>query len=220
MHHDSPEESGAEAVFGTGPPAVVAVVEIDDPASASALAETLGAAGLGALEITLRTDGALDAIAGARLTEALAVGAGTVVSTHLVDDAIDAGSQFLVSPTFDPDVSSRSRERGVALIPGAVTPTEVMHARHAGHREVKIFPAAAFGGLTLIASLSAVFPDVRFIPTGGITHESALDYLAHPAVAGVGGTWIAPRELIAEKDWDEIGRRARSLVDARREAGL
>jgi len=206
----------ATAEFGEK--AVIAVVEVAEPAVAPELARTLGEAGIGALEITVRTDGALEAIRAAVAEQALPVGAGTIMSCEVADAVVEAGAGFLVSPAFDPLVSARCDELGVALLPGAVTPTEVRHVRTAGFREVKIFPAQQFGGLALVNALAAVFPDMSFMPTGGVTHDGALDYLAHPQVAAVGGTWIAPRELINARDWTEIGRRARAIVDALRDA--
>lgn len=213
-----PDESSAHlrAASVLGERAVVAVVEIADPTRAPALAETLGHAGVSALEITVRTDAAFDAIGAASRTHALPVGAGTVTSTPIAEAAVEVGAQFLVSPTFDRQVSDRCTELGVVLIPGAITPTEVMHVRSAGHHDVKIFPAGHFGGLGLVNALGAVFPDMSFMPTGGVTHDDALSYLAHPQVAAVGGTWIAPRALIDAGDWAEIGRRAEAIIDARR----
>lgn len=197
--------------------AVIAVVEIVDPTAAPDLARTLGEAGIGALEITVRTDGALEAIRAAAAEASLPVGAGTIMSAAVAEAAVDAGAEFLVSPVFDPTVSKRCHDLGVALLPGAVTPTEVAGVREAGFREVKIFPAEQCGGLALVKALAAVFPDMSFMPTGGVTHDGALDYLAHPHVAAVGGTWIAPRELIGARDWVEIGRRARAIVVALRD---
>ena len=196
-----------------GARAVVAVVEIADPSHAPALAETLGEAGISAIEITARTPAVMAAIEAASQTHALPVGAGTIHSVALAKDAVSAGAQFLVAPTFDRSVSDYSNARGVPLISGGVTPTEVGLLQAAGFREAKIFPAAQFGGLGLIKSLAAVFPDMAFMPTGGVGHDEALAYLAHPQVMAVGGTWIAPRTLIESEDWAEIRRRAVAIVE-------
>lgn len=210
----SPRQRASE-IFG--PKAVVAVVEVADPSVAPRLAETLGEAGVDALEITARTDGAIDAIRAASAEAQLPVGAGTVTNIGVADAAADAGATFLVSPAFDLRVSEHCLEMNMTLLPGAITPTEVLNAHHHGFREVKVFPAAQFGGLSLVNALASIAPEVSFMPTGGVTHDRAIEYLAHPQVAAVGGTWIAPRNLIDAKDWTEIARRATAIVDALRD---
>ena len=206
----------ATAIFGRK--AVVAVVEIADPNAAPRLAQTLGEAGVDALEITVRTDAAMDAIRAASAETKLPVGAGTVTNVGVAEAATEAGASFLVSPSFDLRVSEHCLEMDTTLLPGAVTPTEVLNVHHHGFREVKVFPAAQFGGLTLVRALGAIAPEMSFMPTGGVTHDGALEYLAHPQVAAVGGTWIAPRNLIDAQDWTEIARRASAIVQALRSA--
>ena len=135
---------------------------------------------------------------------ALLVGAGTVLRPDQVDVAHAAGARFVVSPGFAPDVVDRARELGMAVLPGISTATELQAAVRHGVTLVKFFPAAAAGGLPVIAALAAPFPDVRFVPTGGITAESAAHYLAHPAVPAVGGSWMVPPAALAAGDWERV----------------
>lgn len=197
-----------------GDKALVAVVEIDDAKLAVELAQRLANAGIPAIEITLRTAAAVACLEAAANVEGIAVGAGTVVTSHDAQRCKDAGAQFAVSPVFDSDVARTSLELGMPFVPGAVTPTEVRRVLDAGFAEVKVFPAEPFGGLALVRSLAAVFPTARFMPTGGIDQQRALQYLAHPAVAAVGGSWIAPADLIRDRNWSEIEKRARAATAA------
>ena len=195
-----------------GDHAILAVVEIADPKAAGELAAVLGAAGIAALEITLRTEAAIDAVYAAVEVNALPVGAGTVTNTQKAQAAVDAGAKFLVSPIHSKSVAEFCANSDIALLPGVVTPTEVHLAQSDGFGELKLFPASNFGGIVLVRSLAAVFPDMSFVPTGGVNHERALEYLAHKSVVGVGGSWIATAELIDQQNWAEIDRRARAIV--------
>ncbi len=142
----------------------------------------------------------------------MVVGAGTVLTPEQVDSAVAAGAEYIVSPGFSRAVSAECATLGVPLIPGAVTATEIMAALEAGHRLVKFFPAEASGGIPTLKALSAPFADVRFVPTGGITALTLDDYLRVPSVAAVGGTWIAPRDLLAAGDYASIAARAAHAV--------
>jgi len=193
-------------------PGLIPVVVIEDPAAAEALGFALAAGGLPSAEITLRTRGALDAIGVLAGLAGFTVGAGTVVDGDQARSAVAAGASYLVSPGFSPTVSRACRELDVPLIPGAVTATEIQGAMEEGHEALKFFPAAAAGGAAMLRSLAAPFPSVRFVPTGGITIDTLGDYLSVPSVAAVGGTWIAPRELIERGDFEEITRRAAAAV--------
>jgi 2-dehydro-3-deoxyphosphogluconate aldolase / (4S)-4-hydroxy-2-oxoglutarate aldolase len=188
---------------------VLPVVTIDDAADAPALVRALTGAGLAVVEITLRTDAALDAIrrASAEVPDAI-VGAGSVTSATLATAAIDAGARFVVSPGLDPDVIRIADDEGVPAIPGVATATELQRAVHLGCSVVKLFPAELIGGPELIGALSAVWGDVRFVPTGGITEANAGRYLAHARVLAVGGSWMAPRVAIATRDWSTIASAA------------
>ena len=192
---------------------VLPVVTIDDAASAPALAETLAEAGLPVIEITLRTDAALDAIrrASAEARSAI-VGAGSVTSVGAAIAAIDAGARFLVSPGLDADVVRIAVERAVPMIPGVATATELQHAVNVGCSVVKLFPAELLGGPPLVEALSAVWRDVRFVPTGGISARNVARYLALTEVLAVGGSWMAPRTAIAAGDWTAIAAAASTAV--------
>ncbi|HEY5628849.1 MAG TPA: bifunctional 4-hydroxy-2-oxoglutarate aldolase/2-dehydro-3-deoxy-phosphogluconate aldolase [Candidatus Limnocylindrales bacterium] len=188
---------------------VVPVVSIDDAADAVGLADALAAAGLPMLEITFRTEAAADAIAAIRAARPdVLVGAGTVLDAATVDRAMAAGAAFLVAPGFSPAVVARAAEHGVAMLPGALTPTEIEMALAAGFRLLKFFPAEASGGVRYIKAVAAPYRGVRFVPTGGVTPANLAEYLALPAVAACGGTWIAPADAIRAHRWDEITRAA------------
>jgi 2-dehydro-3-deoxyphosphogluconate aldolase/(4S)-4-hydroxy-2-oxoglutarate aldolase len=192
---------------------VVPVVEIDDVETAAGLGRALVDAGLPVVEVTFRTPAARDAIVQMRsATPELAIGAGTVLDVDTVKTAIDAGADFLVSPGHNPAVSHAARNAGAKLIPGATTPTEIEAARSAGFRLLKFFPAEASGGIAMIKALSGPYQDVNFMPTGGVREDSLADWLSVPSVIACGGTWIAPRALIAARDFAEISRRATRAV--------
>ena len=200
---------------------VVPVVVIDDVDAAPSLGDALCAGGLNCVEITYRTSAAAGALETLAADPRLTVGAGTILDAIDVDRAVSAGAEFIVSPGLDLDVMRRSRELDVAVIPGVATPTEVMAARRAGLSTVKLFSAEPLGGLRWLSALAAPFPDVRFIPTGGIGSSELVDYLRHPAVLAVGGSWIAPRALLRACEFDEIvglAREAVASVAAAREA--
>lgn len=192
---------------------VVPVVSIDDAADAVGLADALRDGGLPIVEVTFRTAAAADAIARIRAAcPGVLVGAGTVLDAATVDRAVDAGAAFIVAPGFGPAVVARAAEHGVAMLPGAVTPTEIEMALAAGLRLVKFFPAEASGGVRYIRAVAAPYRDVRFVPTGGVTPANLADYLAVPAVAACGGTWIAPSDAIREHRWDAIASSAAGAV--------
>lgn len=219
----SPESSRSVSVpelsAVVGNRAIVAVVEIFEPADAASLAVVLADSGVDALEVTCRRPDSIDALARAAEQQALPVGAGTILSTLDADDAVAAGAQFLVSPGVDERIVAHGRRLRVPTTPGVLTPTDVQSAVRIGCTEMKLFPIGEFGGQRLLRTLSAVFQGVRFMPTGGVDHDSAVVYLEHPAVFAVGGSWIAPADLIADHDWREIARRStrlRTEVDRRR----
>lgn len=184
---------------------VVPVVTLHDAGRAADVTRSLVDGGLPVVEITLRTAAGLEAIAAARATNPTAVvGAGTVTTASQALEAIDAGASFLVGPGLDTAVVEAARERGVTTVPGVATPTELMQAAALGIDLVKLFPAAVLGGTAMITALSAVWPEVRFLPTGGITAETAPDYLALPQVVAVGGSWMVPQAAVDAGDWHAI----------------
>ena len=192
---------------------VVPVVEIEDAETAVGLGRTLVEAGLPIIEVTYRTEAAEESIRRMRAeVPELVVGAGTVLDRATAVSAAAAGAHFLVSPGYNPAVVAEAREAGVGIVPGAVTPSEIERAREAGFTLLKFFPAVASGGIPMISALAGPYRDVAFMPTGGIRADTLADWLAVPAIAACGGTWIAPRDLIAAGRFDEIGERAHTAA--------
>ena len=183
---------------------IVPVVVINDDATALPLADALIAGDLPVAEVTLRTPAALASIAAMATREDLLVGAGTVLNVAQANAAMDAGARFLVSPGLSRDVVVAARERGVPVIPGAVTPTEIMAALDLGLGLLKFFPASVYGGAAALTALGSVFRGVSFVPTGGVSVSNLADYLAVPSVAAVGGSWMVPTSAIASGDFDTI----------------
>ncbi len=200
-------------IVGLAP--VIPVLTVTELDHAVPLARALAAGGLRVLEVTLRTPVALAAIAAMRkAVPAAIVGVGTL--TRAVDFAAAdrAGAQFGVSPGLTPELAAAARGARFPLLPGVMTPTELIAARAQGFSVLKLFPAQQAGGIGMLQALGAPFPDVLFCPTGGITRSTAPDFLALPNVACVGGSWVAPRQLLERGDWagiEELARDAASL---------
>jgi 2-dehydro-3-deoxyphosphogluconate aldolase/(4S)-4-hydroxy-2-oxoglutarate aldolase len=191
---------------------VVPVLVIDDLATARALAEALVAGGLPALEVTLRTPVALDAIRVMAEVPGGRVGAGTLLTPADVKAAKAAGATFGVSPGATERILDACAEHGLPLLPGAATATEVMALLERGHTVQKFFPAEQSGGAPFLRALSSPIPQVSFCPTGGVSPGNAADYLALPNVLCVGGSWVAPKEALARADWAEVTRLARAAA--------
>jgi 2-dehydro-3-deoxyphosphogluconate aldolase/(4S)-4-hydroxy-2-oxoglutarate aldolase len=189
---------------------VVPVVELQDVADADPLHAALCEGGLAAVEITLRTPAGIEAI---RLLSGLHpdafLGAGTVLTAADARRAIDAGARFVVSPTTNAEVIKICSDADVLMMPGACTPTEVYAAVHAGVQLVKFFPAEAIGGIAFLKALLGPFPDVAFVPTGGINTSNLADYLRLPQVAACGGSWMVTPQLLRERKFDRIAMLAR-----------
>ncbi|TBO57288.1 bifunctional 4-hydroxy-2-oxoglutarate aldolase/2-dehydro-3-deoxy-phosphogluconate aldolase [Streptomyces kasugaensis] len=199
------------SVLGLAP--VIPVVVLHDAADAVPLARALVAGGLPAIEVTLRTPAALDAIrAIADEVPDAVIGAGTVLNPEQVDAARAAGSRFLVSPGWSPRLLGAMRDSGVPFLPGVSTASEVVTLLDEGITEMKFFPAEAAGGTAYLKSLAAPLPQVRFCPTGGIGLASAPAYLALPNVGCVGGTWMLPADALAAKDWGRVRELAREAA--------
>jgi 2-dehydro-3-deoxyphosphogluconate aldolase/(4S)-4-hydroxy-2-oxoglutarate aldolase len=192
---------------------MVPVVVLENPGRAAGLVDALAAGGIRCAEITLRTPRALEAIAVATSARPeLIVGAGTVLRAGDVDAAADAGAAFIVSPGLDEAVVDAAARRGLLALPGIATATELQRAVQLGLDRVKFFPAAAMGGATTIRALSAPFPGVRFLPSGGVGPSEAPDYLAEPAVFAVSGSWMVPAAGIEAGDWETIARLSAEAV--------
>ena len=188
---------------------VMPVVVLDDLAHAVPVARALVAGGLPAIELTLRTPVALDAIrAIASEVPEILVGAGTVTTPAQAKEALEAGAQFLVSPGSTRSLLQAMQDTGLPFLPGTATVSEVLAALEAGCTELKFFPAEASGGAAYLKSVASPVPAARFCPTGGITLASAPSYLALANVGCVGGSWITPADALAAGDWDRVTRLA------------
>ena len=183
---------------------IIPVLVLDDASSAAALAHALVAGGLPALEVTLRTACALDAIRAMADVPGGIVGAGTLLSPQDIRAAKEAGAKFGVSPGATPRLIAAAIEIGLPLLPGAATASEVMALWEQGYDMLKFFPAEAAGGAPALKAIGAPIPQVSFCPTGGITPENAASYLALPNVICAGGSWVAPKDKIANGDWAGI----------------
>ncbi|MDN4503310.1 bifunctional 4-hydroxy-2-oxoglutarate aldolase/2-dehydro-3-deoxy-phosphogluconate aldolase [Alteromonadaceae bacterium BrNp21-10] len=199
-------------LFAKGP--VVPVIVIKDLANAVPLAKALIAGGISVLEVTLRTPQALDAIRkiADEVPEAC-IGAGTVTNATQLQQVIDAGAQFAISPGLTTDLLDAGNKAPIALIPGISSISELMNGLDRGYDHFKFFPAEASGGLKAIKSISGPFPNVTFCPTGGIGPGNYLDYLAQPNIKCVGGSWIVPDDAVEKGDWDTITRLAKEAVE-------
>ncbi len=188
---------------------VMPVVVIDDLTTAVPVARALVDGGLRAIELTLRTPVALDAL---RLIAAevpeIMLGAGTVTTPHQAEAAVAAGARFLVSPGCTPSLLAAMSATGVPFLPGTSTVSEVLAVLEAGLTAMKFFPAEAAGGAPYLRSVAGPLPQARFCPTGGITPESAPGYLALPNVGCVGGSWLTPADALASGDWERVGKLA------------
>lgn len=192
---------------------IVPVLTVKDAAHAAPLARALTAAGMTVLEVTLRTDCALEVIRIMSETSAGAsVGGGTALVPADIDNIIKAGGRFVVSPGAPAKLLQAGVAAKVPLIPGVATVTEAMTARDAGFRFLKFFPAGPAGGPPALKAFVAPLPDLVFCPTGGVTPENLTEYLSLPNVVAVGGSWMVPENMIAQGRFDEIGNMARQAV--------
>lgn len=186
---------------------LVCITVLDKPDDAVPLAEALLAGGLNVMEIPFRTAAAAEAIARVRnRVPQIAIGAGTLLTVDNVKAAVGAGAQFGVSPGLSDSVMNAAREHDLPMFPGVVTPTEVTRALDLGCQRLKFFPAEAAGGVAALKALAGPFAHtgLKFFPTGGINAATLANYLAVPQVAAVGGSWMAERKLVAEKQWAKI----------------
>lgn len=183
---------------------VIPVITIERVEDAVPLANALVSGGLSVLEVTLRTEAALDAIRAMSKVEGAVVGAGTVLTSNDVMLAREAGATFIVTPGLSASAVAAAREAVIPILPGVATATELMTGLDLGINRFKFFPAEQAGGRAMLDALRGPFGQVKFCPTGGITLDLARDYLKRPNVACVGGGWVCPAKLIDAKKWDEI----------------
>jgi 2-dehydro-3-deoxyphosphogluconate aldolase/(4S)-4-hydroxy-2-oxoglutarate aldolase len=177
---------------------IVPVVVLHDAKDAEPLGRALIAAGLPVAEVTFRTAAAVESIRAMSAVEGLIVGAGTVLNPAQVEQALEAGASFIVSPGLRRDVVLAAQAAGIPVLPGAVTPSEIMAAQELGLDTVKFFPANVYGGAAAIKALSAPFGSMRFVPTGGVSVSNLFDYLSLGCVPAVGGSWMVPVDAIRE----------------------
>lgn len=198
-------------ILKAGP--VVPVIVLEKIEHALPLARALLDGGIKVLEITLRSEVAVEAIGKVcrEVPEAL-VGAGTVASAGDLEAVADAGAVFAISPGLTPALLEAANQGPIALIPGIATASELMFGMEKGYREFKFFPAEAAGGVRMLKSISGPFPHITFCPTGGISADNFQDYLALANVACVGGSWVVPSRLIREQAWGKITDLARQAV--------
>ena len=200
----TPSEQSQHALALCQMAPVIPVLVIDELAHALPLAQALVAGGLPVLEVTLRTDCALEAIAAMSNVEGAVVGAGTVLSAAQMEAAANAGARFAVSPGATPALIDAARVNNMPLLPGAQTCSEVMTLLEQGYSVQKFFPAEAIGGANALKSIAGPLPQVTFCPTGGISAERAPEYLKLPNIVCVGGSWVAPKDAMLAGDWQAI----------------
>ncbi len=193
---------------------IVPVVVLEREEDAEPLADALIAGGMPSAEVTFRTPCAAACIRAMRAAHPeMCIGAGTVLTPEQVDDAVDAGAEFIVSPGFSEAVVRHAIERGVPVLPGTVTPSEVAAARALGLMVTKFFPAAQYGGLSTIKALCAPFVGHRFMPTGGVSPANVAEYLASPEIIACGGTWMVKPALFAGGDFSPVTAACREAME-------
>ncbi len=184
---------------------VVPVVVLNDAKDAAPLAKALCEGGLPCAEVTFRTEAAEESIR--IMTEQfpeMLIGAGTVLTIDQVDRAVGAGAKFIVSPGFDPEIVDYCISKNIVVLPGCVTPSEVIQAVKRGLEVIKFFPAEQYGGVATLKALSAAFPKARFMPTGGVSAKNLAEYLGFKKIVACGGSWMVKGDLVAAGEFDKI----------------
>lgn len=185
---------------------IVPVIAISDSSKADGLATALINAGLPIAEVTLRTPSSLESLKTIASHKEILTGAGSLKNVKDLESAMKAGAQFAVSAGFSPEIAAESIKVGIPYFPGVATPTEILQAINAGITTLKFFPAETLGGVSALKAMSAPFPGIRFMPTGGINLANMNDYLSFSAVVAVGGSWMVPQKLIDAGEFAEIER--------------
>ena len=184
---------------------ILPVVTVDSVEQAKRLADALLAGGLHSIELTLRTPGALDALAALkRELPDIVIGAGTVLTRRQIEQSIDAGADFLVTPGTPPALADALAEAPIPVVPGGATPTEFLALMSRGFRVCKLFPAASVGGIAMLKSLAGPLAGLQFCPTGGIGEGDAAEFLAQPNVLCIGGSWMVPKDWLTAGDYDKV----------------
>ena len=204
--------SATETDFVIDAAPVIPVVVLEDASKAHDLAAALVAGGLPCIEITHRTPAAMDALAAVASVEGAIPGVGTVTTPAQMEAAKDRGARFAVSPGHTAALLDTADALSLPYLPGAATPAEMQALMERGYRNLKFFPAEAAGGVAMLKSIGGPLPQITFCPTGGINLNNARDYLALSNVACIGGSWMAPRDLVEAEAWDEIEALARGAA--------
>ena len=192
---------------------VLPVATIENPAQVERVCRALDAGGIGCIEIAFRTPAAADALLRARAVQGFLLGAGTVLTVQQARAAAEAGADFAVAPGLNEEIVAACHDLGLPFFPGVATPSEIDRARCLGLRTVKVFPAAELGGPAFLRAVSAAFPDVGFLPTGGVDASTLAGYLAVPSVVACAGSWLVRRDLVSAERFDEIERLAREAKE-------
>lgn len=193
---------------------VVPVLVVPDVAAAAPLADALAAGGLRIAEVTLRTECGFAVIEAMKAAQPnMIVGAGTVLTREDVEQSLQAGADFLVSPGMSPKLLEALGDHRKMMIPGIATPSEAMSRHEEGFELLKLFPAAVAGGISALKAMAGPLPHLEFMPTGGVSAENANDYLALPNVVAIGGSWIATQADVTEGAWDRVSAKARAALD-------
>ena len=199
-----------EKVFEAG---IVPVVVLNNVEDAVPLAKALLKGGICFMEITFRTECAAECISViSKEVPEVIVGAGTVLNVEQAKTAVECGAKFIVSPGIDEETVRWAIENDISVIPGAVTPTEIMKAISLGLKTVKFFPADVYGGIKAIKALSAPFGQVKFLPTGGVSEANLADFIGNKSVCAVGGSWVCKKDDVLKHDWDKITALAANAV--------
>ena len=193
---------------------IVPLVVIEETSQTEPLLDALLAAGLNLVEIALRTPRAMESLEIAAKRGDMTVAAGTVLTAEQFSQVIQAGADFAISPSFTAELSEAASESGFPWIPGVASASEALTARSQGFSSLKIYPAELLGGPSFVQSMGAVFQDLSFMPSGGVSQDNYLEYLSQPNVFAVSGSWIAPKDLIAQGEFAEITRRARAAKES------
>lgn len=213
-------QDNAEQILRTA--GILPVVTVDSIDQARKLADALLTGGLQAIELTLRTPVAIEALAALKKTlPDIVIGAGTVLTTDQIKRSIDAGADFLVTPGTPPALADALAQAAIPVVPGAATPTELLSLMARGFRVCKLFPATAVGGLAMLKGLAGPLAELKLCPTGGIGENDAADYLAQPNVVCIGGSWMVAKEWLAAGDYAKVtesSARAASIVGRTRKA--
>ena len=193
---------------------IIPVIKIDNAEDTLAVMDALSKGGINIAEITFRTAAAPEAIKIASAHSDMLVGAGTVINIEQAQKAVECGAKFLVSPGFDLEVAEYAKSIDMLYIAGCVTPTEIMAAINCGISIIKFFPAEIFGGLNTIKNLAAVFPNIYFVPTGGINQKNIAEYLSFEKIIACGGSWMVKDSLILAGDYKEIERLSKEAKES------